>query len=348
MFARFVANISHISQKSPIRISMQLALCAIGNALVDIIVSVKDDFLKTHAVIKGGMTLVDDARSVALYDAIGMAGGNPIMSSGGSAANTLAGFASLGGTCAFLGKTGRDQFGEAFAHDLHGQMVHFTTLPSKNLATGRCLVLVTPDAQRSMNTFLGAATEFSPDDVDATVVRAASVTYLEGYLFDKPMAQAAFRKAAEIAHEAGKKLALTLSDGFCVSRHKDAFLDLVANDVDILFANEEELKSLYGAEDFDDALNAVRVHTDIAVVTRGSRGSVIVAGDETYRVAAQPVPQVVDTTGAGDQYAAGFLFGLTQDKGLAESGRIGALAAAEVIGHYGPRPQKKLRELLSK
>jgi sugar/nucleoside kinase (ribokinase family) len=318
-------------------------LCAIGNALVDIIISADDTFLQANAITKGAMTLVDAARAAALYERGGTA---TVMSSGGSAANTLAGFASLGGSCSFLGKVGRDQFGEAFAHDLRAQKVHFNTPASADLATGRCLIIVTPDAQRSMNTFLSAAVEFGPDDVDAALVQTAAITYLEGYLFDKPTAQAAFRKASTLAHDAGRKMALTLSDSFCVSRHRDAFLDLVEKDVDILFANEDELKSLYGVSDLDDALNAARAHTDIAVVTRGPRGAVIAAQNETYRIAAQPVAEVIDTTGAGDLYAAGFLYGMTQKLSLPEAGRIGAIAAAEVISHYGPRPQKKLRDLI--
>jgi sugar/nucleoside kinase (ribokinase family) len=318
-------------------------LCAIGNALVDIIVPADDAFLRKHDIAKGAMTLVDEARASALYAAAGSA---VEMSSGGSAANTLAGFSSLGGTCAFMGKVGRDQFGEAFAHDLRAQKVHFATPPSADLATGQCLVIVTPDAQRSMNTFLGAAVEFGADDVDEALVHDSAITYLEGYLFDKPAAQAAFRKAAKIAHEAGRKMSLSLSDPFCVNRHRDAFLDLVKNDVDILFANEVEIMALYRTEDLAAALAAVRAHTDIAVVTRGAAGAVIAAKGQTYEVSAHPVVSVVDTTGAGDLYAAGFLYGVTQKRTLPEAGRIGAIAAAEVISHYGPRPQKKLRDLI--
>ncbi|MGB9154278.1 MAG: adenosine kinase [Alphaproteobacteria bacterium] len=322
---------------------MSYALCAIGNALVDIIVSTDDAFLRARNVAKGSMTLVDDATATALYESAGAA---VEMSSGGSAANTLAGFASLGGVSAFMGIVGHDEFGEIFTHDLRAQNVHFATPPSSGQATGRCLIFVTPDAQRSMNTFLGAAVEFGPDDVDAKLVQESSITYLEGYLFDKPLAQDAFRKAAQLAHDAGRKLALTLSDTFCVMRHRAAFLDLVGGQVDILFANENELKELYETQDLDAAIAAVRAHTDIAVVTRGAQGALIAAQQQTYEVPAHPVASVLDTTGAGDLYAAGFLYGLTQGKSLPEAGRIGAIAAAEVIGHYGPRPQKKLSALI--
>lgn len=322
---------------------MSYTLCAIGNALVDIIVSSDDDFLHANNIAKGSMTLVDEAAAAMLYERAGAA---IEMSSGGSAANTLAGFASLGGSPAFMGKVGRDKFGHIFTHDLQAQNVHFATPPSPDMGTGHCLIFVTPDAQRSMNTFLGAAVEFGPDDVDAAIVRQSAVTYLEGYLFDKPLAQEAFRKAAQIAHEAGRKLSLTLSDVFCVSRHRAAFLSLVSGEVDILFANENELKALYETQDFAVALAAVRAHTDIAVVTRGAQGAVVAAGKQTHEIPAYPVASVIDTTGAGDLYAAGFLYGLTHGRTLPEAGHIGAIAAAEVISHYGPRPQKKLSDLI--
>ena len=289
------------------------------------------------------MTLVDDAAASALYERAGAA---VEMSSGGSAANTLAGFASLGGTAAFLGKVGQDEFGKIFTHDMRAQNVHFATPVSPDLSTGRCLILVTPDAQRSMNTFLGAATEFGPQDVDAAIIQNSDITYLEGYLFDKPLAQEAFRKAAKIAHDAGRTLALTLSDAFCVMRHRQVFLDLIKNEVDILFANENEMKTLYETEDLTVAMQAARAHTQIAVMTRGAQGVVVASGDNTHEVPAHPVDAVIDTTGAGDLFAAGFLFGVTQGKVLAESARIGTIAAAEVISHYGPRPQKKLSGLV--
>jgi len=322
---------------------MTYDLCAIGNALVDIIVSTDDDFLRTHNVAKGGMTLVDNERASSLYE---QAGAAVEMASGGSAANTLVGFTSLGGSAAFMGKVGRDQFGEVFAHDLHAQKVHFVSPPSPHLPTGRCLIFVTPDAQRSMNTFLGSATEFGPENIDAEIIKNSSITYLEGYLFDKDLAQKAFYEAAALTHAAGKKLALTLSDTFCVARHRAAFLDLVNGSVDILFANENELKALYETDDFERAVLSVRQHTDIAVITRGAEGALITAGAETAEISAQPIKAVVDTTGAGDLFAAGFLYGLTHGKNLAEAGQIGSIAAAEVISHYGPRPQKRLSHLL--
>ena len=322
---------------------MTYQLCAIGNALVDIIVSTDDAFLQENNIAKGAMTLVDDVAASALYEKAGAA---VEMSSGGSAANTLSGFASLGGSCAFLGKVGHDEFGKIFTHDLHAQKVHFAAPMSPDLSTGRCLILVTPDAQRSMNTFLGAATEFGSDDVDPALIQNSDITYLEGYLFDKPLAQDAFRKAAKIAHEAGRTLALTLSDTFCVMRHRQAFLDLVKNEVDILFANENEMKALYETEDLTVALTAARAHTQIAVMTRGAHGVVVTSGENTHEVPAHPVDSVIDTTGAGDLFAAGFLCGVTQGKTLAASARIGTIAASEVISHFGPRPQKKLIDLI--
>jgi sugar/nucleoside kinase (ribokinase family) len=322
---------------------MPYDLCAIGNALVDIIVSADEAFLQAQGITKGAMTLVDDARAASLYE---QAGSAVELSSGGSAANTLAGFASLGGKCAFLGKVGRDQFGEVFGHDLRAQHVHFATPASIDLGTGRCLIVVTPDAQRSMNTCLGAAVEFGPEDVDVALVQDSAVTYLEGYLFDKPTAQAAFRKASKLAHQAGRKMALTLSDSFCVLRHREAFLELVKNDVDVLFANESEIKALYQTDDVHAALVAAREHTEIAVVTRSERGAIIAAGEQTHEVPAHAVTTVVDTTGAGDLFAAGFLFGITHGKLLPEAARIGAIAASEVISHYGPRPQKRLSDLI--
>ncbi|MDR3451093.1 MAG: adenosine kinase [Alphaproteobacteria bacterium] len=318
-------------------------LCAIGNAMVDILIPADDAFLAANDVVKGAMTLVDAERSAQLYENAGAAAE---MQSGGSAANTLAGFTSLGGRSAFMGKVGRDEFGDIFTHDLKAQNIRFTCATSPDLSTGRCLVIVTPDAQRSMNTFLGAASMFGPEDVDAEIVRASAITYLEGYLFDREPAQAAFRKAAKIAHDAGRKLSLTLSDTFCVQRHHEAFLELVSGEVDILFANEHELLTLYKTQDLSAAIEAVRAHTDIAVVTRGVKGAVIVAGAATHETPVHPAPSVIDTTGAGDLYAAGFLYGLTRNVSLPEAARIGAIAAAEVIGHYGPRPQKKLAGLI--
>jgi sugar/nucleoside kinase (ribokinase family) len=322
---------------------MSYQLCAIGNALVDVTVSVSDDFLKSRDLAKGGMFLVEDAVWRSIYDSAGTA---VEMTSGGSAANTLAGFTSLGGTGAFTGKVASDQFGDAFAHDLHAQKIHYATARSTDFSTGRCLVLVTPDAQRTMVVYLGAATQLGPDDIDAGIVQNSEITYLEGYAFDTPPNKEAFRRAAALAHQAGRKLALSLSDLFCVARHRAAFRAMVEQEVDILFANQAELLALYETENEQEAITAVSKHVSIAVTTRSEKGAIIASGKEHVEVPAHPVGQVIDTTGAGDLYAAGFLFGLARGKPLPECGRIGAIAAAEVISHYGPRPQKKLIDLI--
>ncbi len=318
-------------------------LCAIGNALVDTLISTDDEFLKKNGIVKGAMTLVDEKAAMALYEA---AGPSVELSSGGSAANTVAGAASLDVRCAFLGKVGKDSFGDVFTHDMHAQKIHFSTRPSAAVSTGRCIVLVTPDAQRSMSTYLGAAVEFGPDDVDPKIVQDSAMTYLEGYLFDKPQAQRAFYKAAALAHEAGRKTAITLSDPFCVERHRDVFFDLIERDIDLLFANEHEAQALYRTQDFHATVEAARAHAKVAVVTRSEKGAVVVAGENTHEVDAHTVFEVVDSTGAGDLFAAGFLYGLSRGKDLQECGRIGAIAAAEVISHYGSRPQRKLKDLL--
>jgi sugar/nucleoside kinase (ribokinase family) len=318
-------------------------LCAIGNALVDIIVATDDAFLQRNNIAKGSMTLVDEATACALYEKAGPA---VELSSGGSAANSVAGAASLGAHCAFLGRVGSDEFGAVFAHDLRSQNIHFTIPASCDQPTGRCLILVTPDAQRSMNAFLGAATEFGPDNVDDDVIQNSSILYLEGYLFDKPTAQQAFYKATALAHGAGRKVAVTLSDVFCASRHRKAFLNLIQSDADIVFANENELKELYETQDLAKAIAEARGHAPIVVTTRGPKGAIIAAGEETHEIPAHPIAQVVDTTGAGDLFAAGFLFGLVRAKSLPDCGRIGAIAASEVISHFGPRPQKNLKDLI--
>ena len=333
-----------MSPQSP---SCRFDVCAIGNALVDVIADASDDFLKQHKITKGSMTLIDSDRAALLYDLLGPA----IEMSGGSVANSVAGIASLGGHPAYMGKVKADQLGAIFRHDLHAQGVHFSTPavsePSSVAPTGRCLILVTPDAQRSMNTYLGAAVEFSVHDLQPDIIADSQITYLEGYLFDRPAAQQAFLEASQLAHKAQRQLALTLSDTFCVERHREAFLKLIKNDVDILFSNHHELMNLYQTTDLQKAIAQARTHCDTVITTRSEKGAILVRGDETIEISAAPVEKVIDTTGAGDLFAAGVLFGFTHHQTLAEAGRIGALAAAEVISHYGPRPQKKLKDLFA-
>ena len=316
----------------------------VGNAIVDVLSPTEDDFLARHGLDKGRMTLIDTDQAAALYDAMGPG----IEVSGGSAANTLAGIASLGGNGAYLGKVRNDTLGGVFSHDIKAIGVDYRTPPATDGATtARCLIFVTPDAQRTMQTYLGISVELGPDDIDEGAVRDSHITYLEGYLFDPPAAKQAFVKAAEIAHAAGRKVALTLSDPFCVDRHRAEFMHLISGHVDIVFANEEETKSLFEVDDFDAALQRIKGHCEIAALTRSEKGSVIVAGNDVHVVDAAPVAKVVDTTGAGDLFAAGFLFGLTRDRSLADCGRIGGLAAAEIIGHYGARPEMSLAKMLA-
>ena len=314
-------------------------LIGIGNALVDVVAQVDDRFLDTNGLAKGAMTLVEDADSAALYER--MPAG--IESSGGSCANTMAGFAALGGRGAFLGRVRDDQFGTVFRHDMRAIGCDFDAPPATSgPSTGRCLVLVTPDAQRTMCTYLGAASLLAPADLNAASIAASGVLYMEGYLFDRPEAQKAFIAAAEMAHRAGRKVSVTLSDGFCVDRHRDAFRRLVTEHTDILFANEAEICSLYQVVRFDDALQHARGDCAIACLTRSEKGAVIVAGDEVHVVDAAPIGRLRDTTGAGDQFAAGFLYGQTRGIDPYRCGVIGALAAAEVIQHYGARPESDL------
>jgi sugar/nucleoside kinase (ribokinase family) len=316
----------------------------IGNAIVDVIAHADAAFLAREGLIKGTMALIDAARAEALYRMMGPA----IESSGGSAGNTLAGFASLGGSGAYIGKVRDDLLGQVFRHDITALGVRFDTpAATAGAGTARCLILVTPDGQRTMNTYLGACVELGPADIDPATIRAAQITYLEGYLFDPPQAQAAFRKAAAIAHAAGRKVALSLSDPFCVARHRDAFRDLVAHHVDVLFANEAEICALYETDDFAAAATAVKDHVGIAALTRSAAGSLVLAEGAEHRVAAVPVPRVVDTTGAGDLYASGFLCGLTQGQPLPICGAIGSLCAAEIISHMGARPETELKGLVS-
>lgn len=315
----------------------------VGNALVDMIAMVDDGFLDAHGLVKGSMALVETERAVQLTAAVG----ETVRTSGGSGANTIAGIASLGGEVAFIGKVSQDDLGREFAHDMSAIGVEFVSGgPESAIPTGRCIIAVTPDAQRTMNTYLGVSTLLSFDDVDARLVASAAVLYLEGYLFDRPEAKQAFRAAAALAHENGRVVALTLSDAFCVDRHRADFRSLVRDEVDLLFANEDELKSLYEVDDFDEAVSLLRHDCHIAAVTRSEKGSVIVTRDDVHAVPAAPVENVVDTTGAGDLFAAGFLRGLTQGKDLTSCARIGAIAAAEVISHVGPRPLVPLIDLL--
>lgn len=326
-----------------------LGVVAVGNALLDVLAPTTEQFIaeqkQKHGMEKGAMTLIDQARAVELYAE--MTG--RVESSGGSAANTMAGFASFGGKGAFIGKVASDDLGKTFQNDIRALGVKFDTQPlAIGAPTGRCLILVTPDAQRTMNTFLGASVELGSDDIDTDLIASAQVTYLEGYLFDRDQAKQAFFAAAEAAHESGHRVALTLSDPFCVDRHRSDFLRLVENHVDILFANEEEIKSLFMQDNFQDAKSAISKHVEIAALTRSEKGAVIVSGDRTIEVPAAPVKKVVDTTGAGDQFAAGFLYGFTEGMDLEKCGRLGVAAAAEVISHIGPRPASSFAELLKK
>lgn len=317
----------------------------IGNAIVDVLAHADEKFLDQFELSKGAMTLIDADRAATLYENMAPA----VECSGGSAANTIACLASLGGQGAFIGKVHSDQLGEIFRHDIRSLGITFETAPSVGgISTARCLIFVTPDAERTMQTFLGACVELSPADIDPQIIAESKVTYLEGYLWDPPGAKQAFIEAADLAHDADRLVSLSLSDPFCVDRYRDEFRDLVEQHIDVVFANEDEICSLYQVDKFDDALQHVRGHCKIAALTRSAKGSVIVAGDEVHVIDAEPVEQVVDTTGAGDAYAAGFLYGLTQGKPLDECGRLGGIASAEVISHFGARPETPLNELAAK
>jgi sugar/nucleoside kinase (ribokinase family) len=317
----------------------------VGNAIVDVIARCSDGFLVEHGIEKGGMTLIDEDQATSLYAAMGE--GTEI--SGGSGANTLAGIASFGGRGAYIGKVAEDALGDTFDREIRTIGVDYqTSRLVGGAATARCLVNVTEDAQRSMCTFLGASTFFSDEDLDKSRIEAAHITYLEGYLFDREEAKRAFVRAAEIAKAANRKVSLTLSDGFCVDRHRASFRQLVDNHIDILFANEDELKSLYETDDFDTALSRVREEAAVAAVTRSEKGAVIVSGETTVKVPAEPVAQLVDTTGAGDQFAAGFLLGMARGADLETCGRLGVIAAAEIISHMGARPEVELKTLAAR
>jgi adenosine kinase len=324
-------------------VSARYDVLGIGNAIVDVIARTEEDFLLKQGMNKGTMALIDEARAEQIYDAMGPA----VEISGGSAANTIVGLSSLGGRGAFVGKVKDDELGRAFSHDIRAAGVTFATPPaSDGASTGRCYVLVTPDGERTMNTYLGAAQNLSPADIDAEMVAASLITYLEGYLWDPKDAKDAFLKAAKIAHDADRKVALSLSDAFCVDRWRDEFLQLMrSGTVDLIFANEAELQSLYQTSDFDAAIVALRADIDVAVVTRSEKGCLVVGPDGTEAVSAFPVERVVDTTGAGDLFAAGFLSGLARGADDRTCGRLGALAAGEVIQHIGARPATSLAAL---
>ncbi|MBN9320196.1 MAG: adenosine kinase [Caulobacterales bacterium 68-7] len=317
-------------------------VAAIGNAIVDVIAPCDDAFLEREGLVKGSMQLVDAARSADLYSRMAKA----IEASGGSAGNTIAGVASLGGKAAYLGKVANDKFGDVFESDMRAQGVRFDT-PRLigGSPTAVCMINVTPDAQRTMCTYLGASTELTPDDVTAEVVEGAKIVYLEGYLFDPSEARRAFAKAAGLAHAQQRLMAITLSDAFVVERHREALMGFIETQCDIVFANEVEVKALFQTDDFDAAAKALADKVAIAAVTRGAAGSLVLSGAERHEIAAAPVAQLVDTTGAGDQYAAGFLFGLARERSLEVCGKLGSLAAAEVISHYGPRPAVSLKDL---
>lgn len=320
-----------------------LDILGIGNAILDVLARAEDADLGRFGMTKGTMRLIGTDEAESLYAAMGPG----VESSGGSAANTCAAAAALGARVGFLGKVADDELGRMFRHDITAAGVRFPTAPlSGGAPTARCLILVTPDGQRTMNTYLGACVTFGPDDLDADAIRAAQITYLEGYLFDPPHAQEAFRQAARIAHDAGRKVAITLSDPFCVERHRAAFLDFIRTEADILFANEHEIMALYQAAEFDTAARAAQADVGFAALTRSEQGSLLLAGGQAHAVGVVPT-HVVDTTGAGDAYAAGVLAGLAKGLAVPEAGRWGAVAAAEAISHFGARPQADLAALVA-
>jgi sugar/nucleoside kinase (ribokinase family) len=323
--------------------SAKYDVLAIGNAIFDILVQTDENFLARHGMTKGGMALIDEARALAIYSAMGPA----VEMSGGSAANTIVGIANLGARAAYVGKVKDDQIGRLYSHDIRAAGVTFETRPAAGgPATGCSYILVTPDGERTMNTYLGAAQDLMPDDIDPAQITASTMVYLEGYLWDPRNAKEAFLKASTIAHDAGRQVALTLSDSFCVDRYRGEFLGLMrSGTVDLIFANEAELHSLYQTADFEGALKQLASDVKIGVVTRSEKGCIVAAKDTFTSVPAFPIDRMVDTTGAGDLFAAGFLFGLARGTGYQDAGRLGALAAAEVIQHIGARPQTSLKAL---
>jgi len=325
--------------------SQSIDVTGIGNAIVDVIAKASDAFIESEKLNKGGMALIDAERAEALYGKMGPG----VEVSGGSVANTVAAVAALGGKAAYIGKVRDDQLGGVFAHDIRATGVHFETpRAAEGAPTARCLILVTPDAQRTMNTFLGACVQLGPEDVDEALVRKSTVTYLEGYLWDQPRAKEAMTKAANVAHAAGQQVSLSLSDAFCVDGHRDEFQKLVDHHVDVLFANESEICSLYETSDFEEAARAVKGKCATVVLTRGPKGAVVLDHTGRHEVSAEPVERIIDTTGAGDLFAAGFLYGYTRERSAADCARMGALCAAEIISHFGARPEADLRVLLQR
>jgi sugar/nucleoside kinase (ribokinase family) len=326
--------------------SAKYDVLGIGNAIFDVLVQTDDGFLNSHGMTKGGMSLIDEARAASIYRDMGPA----TEMSGGSAANTIVGIANLGARAAYVGKIKDDQIGRLYAHDIGAAGVAFETAPAPGgPATGCSYILVTPDGERTMNTYLGAAQDLTPDDIDEAQIAASAILYLEGYLWDPTSAKEAFVKASTIAHGAGRQVALTMSDSFCVDRYRDEFLGLMRNGTaDLIFANEAELRSLYQTLDFDTALTQLRNDVKLGVVTRSEKGCVVASSEGVIAVPAFPIQKLVDTTGAGDLFAAGFLFGLVRGAGYEKAGMLGGLAAAEVIQHIGARPQTSLKELAQK
>jgi sugar/nucleoside kinase (ribokinase family) len=323
-------------------------VAGLGNAIVDIIARVEDEFLLNHKIAKGAMTLVDEFRAFELNKALAEAGANHEVA-GGSVANTMAGLASFGARGVYVGKVHADRLGAVFGASMKSLGVDYSTpLGTKGAATASCMIAVTPDSQRSMSTYLGACRELTPDDVFQNEIAEAEITYIEGYLWDENAAKDASRKAMKIAHEAGGKIALTLSDSFCVGRFRDEFLHLFHNELDILFANEDEAHALFQVENFAAVVEKVKAWGGIAAITRSEKGCVVIHGSQVHEVPAAPLTRLLDTTGAGDQFAAGFLYGLTHGKSLPDCGKLGGLAAAEVISHYGARPEISLGELAKK